>query len=140
MTKKQIELLNDLTEISVSIYNGCLTIMNFSREGNKFYNDERTIEFDLETIASNGRSVNTLFKDMMQFVLDSFMVRWHDTEESEKWAFGWHEGYDLFVSYISHIYMYVDRSFRYKYVDWTNPKSLERLAAVKKAVALETIE
>ena len=140
MTKKQIELLSDLKEVFVSVYDGCLTIMKFTKEGNKLYNAERTIEVDLETIASNGRSNKGLFKDVMQLVLDSFIVRWHDTPECEDWNWADENCYDLWVSYISDDGVCRARSFRYKYANLADPKSAKRIVAIKNSLSSEAIE
>jgi len=113
MTTKQIEILNEMKEVSVGVYGGCLTVLMWEKTNTIFHNRDNTVSFDIQDFEVKGRSVKSIFKDLMTQIIPLIQEKFPESNEAGKIEWAKNDGYDLFVDYnCSSRHPY---NFRYKF-------------------------
>ena len=113
MTTKQIEILNEMKEVSVGAYGGCFTVLTWEKTNTILHNRDNTVSFDIQDFEVKGRSVKSIFKDLMTQIIPLIQEKFPESNEAENIEWAEDEGYDLFVDYnCSGRHPY---NFRYKF-------------------------
>jgi len=116
MTTKQIEILNEMKEVSVGVYGGCLTVLMWEKTNTIFHNRDNTVSFDIQDFEVKGRSVKSIFKDLMTQIIPLIQEKFPESNEAGKIEWAKNEGtiYLLIITVVADIHTISDTSFNNK--------------------------
>ena len=96
---EQLELLNDLTGVIITVYDGCTTLVDLDRTGNTLHNKDNSISIDMEKITLKGRTAKGVFKSLMNQVISIIWDEYPESNETEQLVWAADEEYKIWVCY-----------------------------------------
>ena len=96
---KQLELLNDLTGVIITVYDGCITLVDLDRTGNTLHNKDNSISIDMEKLTLKGRTAKGVFKSLMNQVISIIWDEYLESNEAEHLVWAADEEHKVWVCY-----------------------------------------
>lgn len=108
---KQLELLNDLTGVIITVYRSGFALVDMDRTGNTLHNEDNSISIDMEKLTLKGRTAKGVFKSLMNQVISIILDEYPESDEAGMLMWAKDEDYKICVCY--------DKQFRdpYNYKD-----------------------